>query len=72
MIKVNFQFCTFNDNTPVLDFDQTCNKNVDIKKVLETGKFNLLEKSKYLVDYFGYSCSRSKVTIKTTTKFFWK
>ena len=35
-----------------------------------TIKGNLMEKSKYLIDGFGYSCSRSKITIKTFKNFF--
>ena len=40
------------------------------EKVFQSGNFNLMEKSKYLIDGFEYSRSRSKITIKTFKNFF--
>ena len=69
-IKGNFKFCNHNENSPILDYDQTCKMNENLKKVFQSGNFNLLEKSRYLIDGFGFSCSRNKITIKTIKNFF--
>ena len=69
-IKGNFKFCSHNDNSPVLDFDESCNLERSVSKFFKTGKFNLLERSLYLINGFGYACSKTKITVKTKMSFF--
>ena len=69
-MKGNFKFCSYSENSPTLDFEQTCINDKNAPKVYNPGKFNILEKNLYLINGNGYVCSRLKITIITKTYFF--
>ena len=52
-INGNFKFFNHNENSPVLDYDQTCEMEDNNKINFNIGKSNLLEKSQFSIDGFG-------------------
>ena len=68
-IEDKFKFCTTDQNSPVVNMRDSC-KNFHIVDKSASNEYLILEKRKYLVDGYGFVCTRKRVEIETFSNFF--